>query len=74
MRFTRKAVGLGVAGALFIRKSSVFTPANSPLVIVKAVKPPNPEDVMPVLTPLTRMSVPVLSTAQAPTTLTLPGS
>jgi hypothetical protein len=27
-------VGLGMAGALFILKSSVFAPANNPLVIV----------------------------------------
>ena len=71
IRSTRSAVGLGVAGALFILKSSVFTPATRPLVIVNELKLPNPGAVIPVLTPFNTISVPVLSTAQPPTILTL---
>ena len=71
---TRNPVGFGaplVLVALLMMKSSVFVPATRLLVMTNGVKPPKPALVSPVLTPLTRMSVPALSTAHAPVSLTL---
>ena len=50
-------------GRLLTTNSKVIVPATSPLVIVNEVKLAKPGLVMPLLTPLTRMSVPRLSTA-----------
>ncbi len=67
-RSTRKPVGFTPEGALFILKSNWLAPATNPLVSVNAARPPKPGLVMPVLRPFTRISMPVLSTPQAPTT------
>ena len=72
----RKAVGFAAVLALLTRKSSVFVPLTKPALIVNVAEKATkfPSKVFPVLTPLRRMSVPVLSEFQRPVMTAVPGS
>jgi hypothetical protein len=53
---TRNPVGFGVGGLLVTTKSSVFTPATNPLLIVNGVKVLYPDALMPRATPFNMMT------------------
>jgi hypothetical protein len=65
LRSTRKPVGFGELPSLVTTKSSVFTPATNPLVIVKGVQLENPNELGPTVTPFNLMLA-ELSAANCP--------